>query len=158
MKSAGAGAGQRRCELTAMCQPRRSPQALLFSLRHPGGSCVPQPPPLSPLLLLRSRSSCEPRAAPGFAVAGSAAISADGRISNPIGFPLIRPDGEEAKYGRDNEAILRGLESCVVFLWLQETLLFRIIVGDAVVAIITLQIHAWMVANLGPCLLCSSST
>lgn len=44
----------------------------------------------------------------------------------------------------------------MVFLWLQETLLFRIIVGDAVVAIITLQIHAWMVANLGPCLLCSS--
>lgn len=39
-----------------------------------------------------------------------------------------------------------------------EMLLFRIIAGDAVVAIITLQIRACMVANLGPCLLCSSST
>lgn len=45
-----------------------------------------------------------------------------------------------------------------MFLWLQEMLLLRIVVGDTVVAIITPQIHAWMVANLRPCLLCSSST
>lgn len=36
---------------------------------------------------------------------------------------------------------------------------FRITAGDAGVAIITPQIlRAWRVANLGPCLLCSSST
>lgn len=151
MKSAGAGTGQRWCELTAVCQPRRSPLALMFSLRYPGSLCTPQPPPLSPLLQLHSCSSCECRAAPGFAGTGSAATSAEGRISNAAGFPLIRPDGEWTKYGRDNEAILWGLESCVVFLWLQETLLFRIIVGDAVVAIITLQIHACMLTSDSAC-------
>lgn len=43
MRSAGAWTGQRGCVLTALCQPHRSPQALLFSLRHPGGPCIPQP-------------------------------------------------------------------------------------------------------------------
>lgn len=81
-----------------------------------------------------------------------------GRSSSPAGFPLLRADGEQGRHGQDNGANLRGSGSCVGFLWLQETLLVGITAGDTGVAIITLQIlHAWMLANLGPCLLCSSS-
>lgn len=136
-----------------------SPQVLLVSLCHPmghprhpklpvspQGSCIP-PSPLSPPLQPRSCPSCDSR----FCSCSSAVVTAKGRFQTrwfPAGqnkvwqiMKLFREDGE-----------LRAAALA------SETLLFRIIAGDAVVAITTLQIHAWVAANLGPCLLCSSST
>lgn len=69
-------------------------------------------PSLPPALLqLCSALLClasSPQAAPRFAAAGLAAISAEGRTSNLVGFPLLRADGEQAGNSRDNEAVLWG--------------------------------------------------
>lgn len=92
----GAGTGQRRCGLTAVCQPRRSPQALPFSPRYPGICVSPSRPPFllrcSPVLA----PPANPRLPPVLLLQAWLLSQHTAGISNPAGFPADQMESRQS--------------------------------------------------------------